>query len=294
MKILIIGAKGNLGGQLQIVFQDQEVFAWDRDDIDITDKEQIDIKIDKLKPDIIINAAAYNAVDKCEIDNAEFKLAKMLNGTAVGYLADAAIRNKSLFIHFSTDHVFSGHNPARQLEAKLNGGFAEDDETATLNRYSESKLLGEKEILKRETKGLEYYIVRLSLLFGPKGESPESKPSFFDLMLALSNKQEELTVVYDEVSCFTYSPDLAQTVKKIVFDKMPFGIYHITNSGQASWYDGAREYFNLLNSDVRIKPVSGAIFHRPAKRPSFSALKNTKLEPLRDYKDALKDYLKLK
>lgn len=291
MKILIIGAKGNLGGQLQKVFKGEDAVAWDRNDIDITQKEQVDAKIQELKPDVIINAAAYNAVDKCETDDSEFALAKKLNGFAVGYLADAALKNDALFVHFSTDHVFSGHTPAVQLKARMNGGFAEDDETSVLNRYSETKLMGEKEVLKR--KKLRFYIVRLSLLFGPKGESQDAKPSFFELMINVSKKQEELTVVYDEVSRFTYSPDLAKAVKDLVLSQKPYGIYHITNSGQASWYDGACELFSLLKSDVRIKQVSGDIFQRPAKRPAYSALKNTKLEPLRDYRDALREYLGL-
>jgi len=295
MKVLILGARGTLGSQIEKIFSaDNQVFAWDSEDADITDKKALNDKINKIKPEIIINTAAYNAVDKCEENTEEFELAKKINGKAVGYLADIALKNKSLLVHYSTDYVFGGHTPAIVLEAKENGGFAENFKPCPGNNYAITKLMGETEILFRKNQKLKYYIIRLSWLFGPNGTSKISKSSFFDLIIDLSKKQEELEVVNDEISSFTYSPDLALATKKLVLSKKKFGIYHITNSEQASWFEAAQELFGMLKSDVRIRPVSGSIFPRPAKRPQYSALKNTKLKPLRNYKEALREYIKIK
>ncbi|MEA1962704.1 MAG: NAD(P)-dependent oxidoreductase [Patescibacteria group bacterium] len=295
MKVLILGAKGTLGSQIEKVFSvDNQVFAWDFNDIDITDKKNLGDKINKIKPEIIINTAAYNAVDKCEEDAREFELAKKINGKAVGYLADVALKNNSLFAHYSSDYVFGGHTPAVVLEAKKNGGFSENFEPCPGNNYAITKLMGEWEILRRKNKNLKYYIIRLSWLFGPNGTSKNSKPSFFDLMIDLSKKQEELKVVDDEVSSFTYAPDLALATQNLILSKKKFGIYHITNSGQASWFEAMQVLFDMFKSDTRVRPVSGSVFPRPAKRPQYSALKNTKLKPLRNYEEALKEYLKIK
>ncbi|MCK5320033.1 NAD(P)-dependent oxidoreductase [Candidatus Parcubacteria bacterium] len=294
MRILILGAKGTLGSQIKKVFSaNNKAFAWDSDVVDITDKEALSNKINKIKPEIIINAAAYNAVDKCEEDTREFELAKKINGRAVGYLADIALKNKALLVHYSSDYIFGGHTPAVVLEAKQNGGFDENFAPCACNNYAITKLMGEEEILSRKNKKLKYYIIRLSWLFGPKATSKISKQSFFDLMIDLSKKQEELKVVDDEVSSFTYAPDLALATKELVLSKKEFGVYHITNSEQVSWFEAVQELFDMLKSDIRIRPVSGNAFQRPAKRPAFSGLKNTKLKPLRNYKKALEEYLNI-
>lgn len=295
MRVLILGAKGTLGSQIEKVFSaDNQVFAWDFNDVDITDKKSLSDKINKIKPEIIINTAAYNAVDKCEKNVDEFELAKKINGEAVGYLADIALKNKALLVHYSTDYIFGGHTPAVVLGAKESGGFDENFEPCPGNNYAITKLMGEQKILTLQNKKLKYYIIRLSWLFGPKGASKASKQSFFDLMINLSKKQEELKVVDDEVSSFTYAPDLALATKNLILNKNKFGIYHITNSGQASWFEAAQELFGMLKFDTRVRSVNGSVFPRPAKRPQYSALKNTKLKPLRNYKEALKEYLKIK
>lgn len=295
MRVLILGAKGTLGCQIKKVFSaDNQVFAWDFKDVDITDEKALNDEINKIKPEIIINTAAYNAVDKCEEDAREFELAKKINGKAVGYLADIAFKNNALFVHYSSDYVFGGHTPAVILEVKKDKGFSENFAPCPGNNYAITKLMGEREILSRKKQELKYYIIRLSWLFGPKGASKSSKQSFFDLMINLSEKQEELKVVDDEVSSFTYAPDLALATKNLILSEKKFGIYHITNLGQASWFDAAQELFDMFKSDVRVRPVSGSIFPRPAERPQYSVLKNTKLKPLRNYKEALKEYLNLK
>ncbi len=283
MKVLITGAKGNLGLQLQKAFSDCEVAAWDSEELDITDREEVIKKISLIKPDVVINAAAYNAVDKCEEDELEYELAKKINGYAAGYLADAALENNACLIHYSTDFVFG---------AEGNGKYAENAKPAPLNKYGESKLSGEKEIIKRGQAGLKYYIIRTSKLFGPRGESAVAKPSFFDIMLKLSREKETLDVVDDEKSCFTYTCDLASATKVLIDEGYENGIYHITNSEPATWYEAVNALFDLSGVKAKINPVSGNKLVRPAKRPGSSVLVNTKFKTLRSYKEALEEYLK--
>ncbi|MDD5291363.1 MAG: dTDP-4-dehydrorhamnose reductase [Patescibacteria group bacterium] len=286
MEILILGSRGNLGGQLVKVFKadkEYEVVAWDREEIDITDKGLVFKKIRELKPDIIINATAYNAVDKCEEDEKEFTLAKKINAEAVGYLVEACLEVDAVLIHYSSDYVFAGDRKE---------GYKEDDKPDPINKYGETKLAGEEELIKKSGQGLKYYLIRTSKLFGPRGEGELTKPSFFDLMLDLAKKKKELDVVNEEVSCFTYTPDLARATKKLLESDKGYGIYHITNVGRATWHEAAAELFKIIGKKIKINPVKGDKFPRPARRPAYSVLINTKFDMQRDWKEALKEYLK--
>jgi dTDP-4-dehydrorhamnose reductase len=291
-KVLILGARGNLGGQLVKVFSESgyEVIGQDKE-VDITDKELIFKKVGEVKPAIVINAAAYNAVDKCEENEDEFFLAQKLNVDAVEYLADATLAVGAILVHYSTDYVFGGVNEEKIKPVKANGGFYEDDEPAPVNKYAETKLAGEKKIIERSRKGLHWYLIRTSKLFGPRGQSRLVKPSFFDIMLSLARKREELAVVNEEISCFTYTPDLAQATKNLIVRRSDFGIYHLVNSGPVTWYEGARELFRLAGVKIKIKPVPASHFPRPAKRPQYSVLANTKFAQLRPWSEALVEYL---
>jgi len=285
MEVLILGAKGNLGSQLVKIFfadKDYKIIAWDKEEIDITDKELVFKKIRELKPGIVINAAAYNAVDKCEEDEKEFALAKKINIEAVGYLVEACLETGAVLVHYSSDYVFAGDKKE---------GYKEDDEPNPINKYGETKLAGEQEVIKKSGQGLKYYLIRTSKLFGPKAESEGAKPSFFDLMLDLAKKKKELDVVNEEVSGFTYTPDLARATKKLLESDKGYGIYHITNVGRATWYETAIELFKITGKKIKINPVSGDKFPRPAKRPSYSVLINTKFDRQRDWKEALREYL---
>lgn len=314
-KVLIIGAKGMLGQELVNVFQkdkDYNIFAWDREELDITNQKQADKLISALKPKIIINSAAYNAVDKCEQDKKEFTLAKKINGLAPGYLAKIAKKIGATFVHYSSDYVFNGE-PEINLEPEgcthlcsscnlhqgfvPQIGFAEDAKPKPINNYGKSKLMGEKEVKKNAKK---YYIIRLSKLFGkPAKMNPPAggaKRSFFDVMLELGKKNNPpaggVKVVDEETSCFTYAPDLAKKTKEIIESKKPFGIYHITNSDPCTWYEAVVELYKQAKIKTKAVLISSDEFPRPAKRPHVSTLINTKLNPLRGYKDALKEYLK--
>jgi len=281
-KILLIGAQGNLGGQLKKVFARYDVYSWDRDEIDIANRDQVLIKIVDLQPNIIINAAAYNAVDKCEADEVELQTAQAINGDAPGFLAEAALEVGATFIHYSSDYVFNG---------EVTEEFREDAQTNPINKYGETKLSGEKNVIKFADQGLKYFIIRLSKLFGPKGESEVAKPSFFDVMLKLGRERESIDVVDEERSCFTYSPDLALWSKKLLESDGASGIYHFINEGACTWYESVLELYKMAGINIKVNAVTSDKFPRPAKRPTCSVLTNTKFEKMRDYRDALKEYL---
>jgi len=295
-----------LGQELVRVFKldkDYKVIAWDREDIDISREKEVDKKISIIKPEIIINAAAMNDVDACENETG-YEMAKKINGDAPGYLVAAAKKNKSILIHYSSDYVFDGdfekillrepqgctHVCATcHLHDNQELGFCEDDDPKPVNKYGETKLLGEKKVAENLKNR---YIIRTSRLFGAPEAVEGSKKSFFDLMLALGKKNEEVKVVDEETAYFTYAPDLAKKTKEIVDSGKPFGTYHVTNGGAVTWYEACVELFEQANLKTKIIPVSGEEFPRPAARPFYSVLVNTKLNPLRSYQEALKDYIK--
>ncbi len=284
-KALIIGAKGMLGQELAKVFRadkNYQVSIWDLEDIDITYEPQIKVKILKLAPEIIINAAAYNAVDKCE-EPAEFEIARKINGLAPGYLAQAAKKLDAVFIHFSTDYVFDG----RKKE-----GYQEDDKPSPISRYGRSKLLGEKKV---QEAGGKFYLIRLQKLFGLPAKSAAAKKSFFETMLVLAKTKKEMQIVDEELANFTYAPDLAVRTKYLIENGLPCGIYHITNEGRpVTWYGAVKILFELTGKkDIRMIPVPAEKFPRPAKRPKYTVLLNTKLPPLRPWPEALKEFLKI-
>ncbi|MCK9379335.1 MAG: NAD(P)-dependent oxidoreductase [Candidatus Moranbacteria bacterium] len=306
-KILIIGSNGMLGQELVDVFGDDEdcnVVAWNRENIDITDSTQIEMKLKEVKPNVIINATAYNAVDKCEEDEKEYETAKNINGKAPGYLAQIAKEMGAIFVHYSSDYVFGKEMPPIPEPTGCTGscascglhndyipeiGFDEEVEPSPVNKYGKTKLMGEKSVQK---KGEKYYIIRTSKIFGKPGATESAKKSFFDVMLEVGKKNKEVKVVDEETSCFTYAPDLARKTKEIVEAKKEFGIYHVVNSDPCTWYEAVLELYKIKKIKTEVIPVSGDEFPRPAMRPFFSVLLNTKLNPLRSWKEALGEYLK--
>ena len=281
MKIIILGSKGMLGKALQEEFKDSEVFAFDKEDLDITNENQLQIKIEEIKPEVVVNATAINAVDNIEIDASFYKLAEEINGMAVGRLAQICKDLDIILVHYSSDYVFKGDNPA---------GYNEEVYTDPVDKYGETKVLGEK-LLKLTTD--KFYLIRLSRLFGSAGTSEMAKKSFVDIMLDLvvNKGKTELDLVDDEKSCPTYAPDLAKFTKKLLLENKPFGIYHGANNGVCTWYEFAKEIFQIKNLHINCNPVSADKFPRPAKRPHFSELVNTKLPKQRNWQEALKEYL---
>ncbi len=285
MPILILGAQGNLGSQLNKIFSDDyNTVAWDREDFDVLDFELLREKILKLRPRLIINTVAFNAVDLCENKDG-FAKALKLNAELPGVLADIALRIQAILIHYSSDYVFSGTED-KQF-------FIENETPNPINKYGESKFAGELELKKRAANGLNYYLIRTSKLFGPAGTSEAAKPSFFELMLNLASKGGELTVVKEELSCFTYTFDLAQATKRLWELKVPFGEFHLINEGPCTWYEAVTEFFALQKLSVKIRAIRSEDLLRAARRPKFSVLKNTKVKKLRTFSQALLEYVDL-
>lgn len=312
-KILIIGAKGMLGQELTSLYVKDEncdVTAWDREDVDVTNFEDLHTKINALWPDVIYNAVAYNAVDACETDDGEYRKAQKLNSDVPGELAKIAKNLGAILVHYSTDYVFDGERPQYPEgknpgccgngcpgcmyngpeETLLYHAYHENDIARPISRYGHTKLSGEAAVAKNTNN---YYIIRLSKLFGKPAISELGKRSFFDVMRELGEKNTEVKAVDGEMSKFTYAPDLAHTSKEIVEKEMASGIYHVVNDGASTWYDGVKELYEILGLTTKIVPVPAETFPRPAKRPTSSVLKVTKIENLRHYRDALKEYLEI-
>lgn len=311
--VLILGSYGMLGQELVRAFSDDEkytVTAWDADDIDVTDSDTLKARIDTLWPDIIINAVAYNAVDLCEESLEEKEKAIALNVTYPKKLAQIAKTLNAVLVHYSTDYVFDGKRPQTITGERADGCcgaecngcqyegpedslvsfmYAEDDKPHPLSVYAQSKYDGELEVAQHGPQ--EFYIIRLSKLFGKPATSAVGKKSFFEVMLAKGKSEDEVMAVDGELSKFTYAPDLALESKKIIEDNNLPGIYHVVNDGAATWYDGVKALYNLAGISTPVKGVSPETFPRPAVRPACSVLEVTKRTPLRHYEEALAEYL---
>ncbi|MFA7244962.1 MAG: dTDP-4-dehydrorhamnose reductase [Candidatus Magasanikbacteria bacterium] len=283
MKILITGSKGMLGNYLQkVLASEHEVLAFDKEDLDITDRIKSFEVIKNLQPDIIINAAAYNAVDKIEESESDYKIAQKINTEAPKILAEIAKELNIILVQYSTDYIFSGENK---------NGYDEDSVAEPISKYGETKLAGEENVRKNCDK---YFIIRTSRIFGLPGSGEGSKKSFVDTMLWLVNEvgKKKLDVVDEEVSAPTYAFDLAVSTKEILESKQNFGTYHIINDGACTWYEFASEIFKLSNKKIILNKVMSNAFPRPAKRPAFSVLNNNKFKKLHSWQEALGDYLK--
>ncbi|MBI4049739.1 MAG: dTDP-4-dehydrorhamnose reductase [Candidatus Doudnabacteria bacterium] len=278
MKVLILGSKGNLGPELAKVYKMAKPTLWDQAELDITDEAAVTEKINQLKPELVFNCAAYNAVDKAE--GKDRMLSENVNGLAVGFIAQACNSVGAVLVQFSSNYVFDGNKSE---------GYNEDDLPNPISAYGKSKLMGEIELQKNCEK---YYLVRTAWLYGGKGIG---KKSFVDLMLEKAEKKESIEVIADEFGNPTYVVDLAQAVGALVEQNKPFGIYHLTNSGQASWYDWAKEIFTIKGIDAKLSQISSAEadtkWKRPAKRPKYGILNNTKFIELRPWSEALREYL---
>lgn len=272
--ILLLGSCGMLGTAFQELFAStpqKNVVAWDKEELDITDDKAVQAALAELKPDIVVNCAAYTDVDGAETNE---ELANRINGDAVGFLAHACKAASATLVHFSTDYVFDGENA---------DGYAEDAPLAPINAYGRSKALGEK-LLQNNTD--RFYLVRTSWLYGLNGRN------FVATMLKLGREKPELKVVNDQHGKPTSTRDLAVFAWQLVADAAPFGTYHGVNEPETTWFDFTDEIFRLANIQTPIEPCTSAAFPRPARRPTWSSLRNTKRSLLRPWHDALYDYLK--
>jgi len=278
MKVAVIGANGQLGTDLVEVFG-EEAIPLTHKDLDVADFESLKILKD-LKPDVIINTAAY-----VRVDDAELYPEKAFQVNAIGALNVAKIANEidAVNVYISTDYVFDGTKGEP---------YTEEDVPNPLNVYGLSKYAGE--IFTRNY-SRKYYIIRVASLYGKAGASGKGG-NFIEFMIQKAKNREEIRVVDDMFMNPTYTKDVAITLKKFLELKPEFGAYHMVNKGYCSWYEFTREIFEILGWDVGVKPIKSSELKRLAKRPRFSALENEKLEKLglrmRHWKEALREYLK--
>ncbi|MGP8269412.1 MAG: dTDP-4-dehydrorhamnose reductase [Terracidiphilus sp.] len=271
-RILIVGNAGQVGVELQRCFAGVgEIVGVDRESVDLAQADQVRALVRRVEPKIILNAAAYTAVDRAE---SEPELAQAINAEAPRIMAEEAIRSDALLVHYSTDYVFDG---AKQ------GPWIEQDTPAPLNVYGASKLAGEEAILQAGGKVL---IFRTSWVYGPHGSN------FLLTMLRLALQRDSLSIVSDQIGSPTTSIELARATHQIVSRVMTgqfgsvqdwSGLYHMTCSGSTSWCGFAQAIFaragKLLDGKLPVvTPITSEEYPTPAKRPRNSVLSNAKLE----------------
>ncbi|RLB13548.1 MAG: dTDP-4-dehydrorhamnose reductase [Deltaproteobacteria bacterium] len=281
MKIIIIGANGQLGYDLVRVFEntEDEIAPLTHADIDVTDLRSASETLRNIEPDAVINCAAYVRVDDAE-DFPERAFA--VNALGARNIARICRDLNSILAHISTDYIFDG----RKKEP-----YTEEDTPNPLNVYGNSKLAGEYFV--RNTLE-EHYIIRSSSLFGASGASGKGG-NFVETMIKKARNGEEIKVVDDMIMSPTHTRDLAGMIKKILIKKLPFGIYHAANQGQCSWYEFAKTIFETLEMEANLSPTKTSRLQSKARRPIYSPLVSIKLEKhgleMKNWKEALTDYL---
>ncbi len=291
--VLVVGSKGQLGTQLLKFFEsgrcalgdlpadytNAEVTGVDLPDIDITDDKSVKAVFDQVKPEIVINCAAYTDVDGCETNR---EVASAINAKGVEHLAQSCKEHDSLFLHLSTDYVFSGEE---------DGARCEHDQPSPISAYGKTKLDGEgraRSIWKKTQ------IVRTAWLYGLYGKN------FVDTMIKLSKTHDSLNVVDDQFGNPTNAEDLAYEVAKIALFDHAYGVWHATCEGTCSWADLAEKSLELYGSKCKINRVSTQEYvkanPKSAKRPKYSSLRNARLEvsignSMREWEDALESFI---
>ena len=248
------------------------MFPYCKKELDITKRDEIERICACIKPDLIINCAAFTKVDDCET---EVEKAYLVNGLGPYYLGKIANAHKAKLVHISTDYVFSGNQSFP---------YNESDRTNPQTIYGKSKLMGEELLLKVCNNVL---IVRTSWLYG------HDTNNFVRTMMELSHTKASISVVNDQFGSPSYTFDVAQTICAIMEEKT--GIYHITNSGACSWYDFAKEIMKLTGKSTVIVPITTGQYQFKTPRPPYSVLSHTKLEEdgikMRNWQSALSHFI---
>ncbi len=279
MNVLVTGANGQLGSEIRNLISNDECLMlsddWlftDKDTLDITDKNVIEYFCEKNHIDVIVNCAAYTAVDKAE---EEQLMADSINHLAVTYLAEISKARSIKLIHISTDYVFDGKNFKP---------YVETDEANPQGVYGASKLAGEKAMQEIDPPGS--IIIRTSWVYSSYGSN------FVKTMLCLAKERDELGIIFDQIGTPTYARDLAETILKIIsgYRELDIGdseenntisnveIYHYSNEGVCSWYDFAKAIFELSGLSCKVNPIETAEYPTPAARPSYSLLNKAKIK----------------
>jgi len=286
MKILLTGANGMLATDVKITKpKNVSLIETDVDELDITNANAVDNFCSHEKPDLILNCAAYTAVDKAEEDK---ETAYAVNTTGPKNLAQVSAKLNIPFVHISTDYVFFGDGSSPMKE---------NDKCDPKGVYAKTKRAGESEI---EDAGGKWLIVRTSWLYGLRGNN------FPDTMIRLAREKDVLTVVNDQKGSPTFSRDLAEALWKLI-DLQETGYFHFSNSGACTWFDFAVEAISVAKNfgilpkekNIDVQPVTSDKFPRPAPRPAYSVMSLKKYtqatgETPRSWQEGLKDYLKLK
>ena len=282
MKILITGANGMLAKSVRKRLEGNEIICTDVADLDITNEENVLKYVSEIKPEYIINCAAYTAVDKAETAG---EIVDKINADGPGNLAKAAKENNCVLVHVSTDYVFGG-----DLDTEKD--YKEDDPKAPVTAYGITKLHGEEQIQNNTDK---YYIFRTAWLYGDGN-------NFVRTMLKLGESKDELNVVSDQHGSPTYAEDLANIIAEAIEKKIPYGVYHATNEGYTTWYDFTKAIFEYAGIICKVNPVSTEEYIEmmkitQAKRPKNSQLSKEKLKAqgieVPEWEDGLKRYLKV-
>jgi dTDP-4-dehydrorhamnose reductase len=276
MKVLVTGSAGMLAKDLIPCFSQRghETLAPLEEEFDITDLVAIRSVVDRYKPELMINCAAYTKVDEAE---KEERQALLVNGFAVQNVCLVCQENDIPLVHFSTDYIFDGAKESP---------YTIYDEPNPVSAYGRSKLLGEKYVLWLLG---QFYLIRTSWLFGHYGRN------FIETMLELGEKEKHMSVVKDQKGCPTWTYHLAEAVVGLI-ETGRYGIYHITNSEPTTWFEFAREIFRLSGSDTEVLPATSDQFPRPAKRPQNSVLDPFPLpqvlgREMPSWREALRGYL---
>lgn len=282
MKILITGANGMLAKEVREKFSEgNEIILTDVAELDITNEKGVYDFITKLKPEYIINCAAFTAVDKAEEC---YELADKINGDGPTNLAKAAKSVGAKLVHISTDYVFGG-------DLDISKDYKEEDSKAPVTVYGKTKLHGEQGI---ENNMDEYYIFRTAWLYGVGGNN------FVKTMTKLGSTRDEINVVSDQHGSPTYAKDLTEIIYQAIEKKIPYGVYNATNEGYTTWYDFTKEILDMQNIKCKVKPVTTEEYIEmmkitQAKRPFNSQMSKQKLAEqgiiVPEWKDGLKRYL---
>ena len=259
-KILVTGANGQLGSELKELSSHYSQFEWvfaDRSVLDLSDLKAISQVLDEIQPQIIINCAAYTAVDKAE---SETELAYILNHQVVAVLAQWTNANDCQFLHISTDYVFDGNS---------NIALTETAPTGPINVYGQTKLVGEQACLRENPNAI---IIRTSWVYSSFGAN------FVKTMSRLMQERDRLNVVNDQIGSPTYAADLAQAMMTIItHSNWQAGIYNYSNEGEISWYEFALAIQEIGGFDCQIIGIPSADYPTPARRPKYSLLDKSKI-----------------
>jgi len=264
-KILITGANGQLGKAFSEELEKRGFshLCLKKGDLNITDFKKVGKTIKEYLPHFLINCASYNNVDKAEED---WEKAFLVNGIAVKNLALAARENNCVLVHYSTDYVFDG---------RKNSPYTIADFPNPINKYGQSKLLGEKFV---QSFSQNYYLIRLSSVFGPNPQA-----SFPLKLLSWAKEKKEIKIVEDQVFSPSFTKDIAKTTLLLI-ETGQYGLYHMTNSGFCSRYEWAKFILEKTKWQGRILPAKTEDFNLKAKRPKFSVLDNFPLQDIINYR----------